>query len=398
MTVSIKKETYDQIELLVKDKDDKDNTEQLLLKFNPLFKKMETAIRYQNIYNDPKINLMVSAMVYTILSKQEIDSNDKNVLRGNTALFFNYLSETRHLEDLHQDILCAFIVILNRYEKKPDAGFCAYVNVALPREIGRRLAKRIRCEYKDYLSCGSNSEGFEITPQGQSYSYGDDPTFDEVYDRMNGSDNILTQNWIDAKQCDSFQFNRLSAQERLMLILKYQDKVPDRISAKELGMHINTYNIMKRKAVEKISKIKPTRMRNSGSTAMSLYTLRQQIPHSLLMIDVCTSCNNYLACSKASDFRDFCAKWRADLTASGIRFVLGCKKIKHKQNKTSSVLAPEMNCDTCFNKNTCFNRETEPLQFLIAESIYPSKDSDFYTIVTCDNWASIAHDKNRRAA
>lgn len=243
---------------------------ELLHRFEPLFKKYFTLIRTGRInFGDSEMKRFVSGFIGDPALKLALKRHHS------TSEFcapinrqFNFVVETYgKLDDVDiiTDLQMCFFILVKRY-KQVGKNFCAYLYRVYNYEVSRLIKKYIKnpanipyrqMEYEDYM---------------QTYHEHD---FDNcIEDKFfENSQGIPDETWIGGESCSDL-FQCLTVEERKLVIKYYMEDLNDRQIAEQFGMHINTVNQKRRRAVMKIadtmgvdmSKIK--RNRKSGKKAL----------------------------------------------------------------------------------------------------------------------------------
>ena len=159
------------------------------------------------------------------------------------------------------------ILVLAKRYKNVGKNFCAYIYNVYCYEVSRHIKKVI----KDPSSAHYRNVPYEEYAQAcDVFKVEEYLLEDKIYEGITGMPDL---SWINGTNCSDI-FSMLSPLERKMLIKYYLEDYNDRQIAEEFGMHINTVNQKRRKAVLRLaqgngiaaSKIK--RSRNSGKQAM----------------------------------------------------------------------------------------------------------------------------------
>lgn len=259
------------IEITDKIKRDSENAIiQLTEKFYPLFKKYSTLLKtgqinFENVEQKSFVYLFMDdkALKRALCSKEKIDRNTKSAI----FMKFNFVKETyghNEEQEIITDLQYLFLVLAKRY-KKMERSFCCYVYNCFRYEVARHIQKFIRNPlnihyksilYEETLNSGSKdlaNNGFDME--------------DKIYTSEFGIPDLT---WVQGLTC-SEKFSKLTPLERKILIKYYLEHYNDKQIAKEFGLHINTANANRRRALMKLceifemSKDEIKRSRNSGN-------------------------------------------------------------------------------------------------------------------------------------
>lgn len=224
----------------------KHSGEQLLIKFQPLFKKYHKLLTTAQIdWNDIEMKQFISNFIdEPDLKKALARKKQKACYRNDIHQKFNFVVETYGSIDeseLETDLQTLFLVIAQRY-KQIGKNFCAYVYNSYKYEVARHIKKFIKnplnITYKNltYEDCINGDHDFEIE---QSYE-------DNYYEDLTGIPNL---SWIQGQNCSDI-FSCLTPLDRKILVKYYLEEWKDGQIADSLGMHINTVNQKRRSAAK----------------------------------------------------------------------------------------------------------------------------------------------------
>ena len=249
--------------------------EELLNRFNPLFRKYITLLRSGQIdFNDKESKLFVSSFVSNDALKRALRrKKQKAEYRAQIYQLFNFIKETYGTvseEEMMTDLQSILLVMARRY-KKMGKSFCAYIYNSYRYEVARYIKKFIRnplnipyknVVYEDYMRSTSDQdieEGFE----------------DRYYEDTMGMPDM---SWIRGLSCSEI-FASLSPLERKLLTKYYLEEWNDRQISEEFGIHINTVNQKRREAATKVAHVQGLtekdikRNRKSGKRAVMTYKI-----------------------------------------------------------------------------------------------------------------------------
>ena len=251
---------------------------QLIQKFMPLFKKYFVLIKTGQIdFEDSEMKRFVLSFIGDPALKTALKRDRQNAkFRHPILQKFNFVTETYGQlseEDIMTDLQMLFLTLVKRY-KQMGKNFCAYVYNAYCYEVSRHVKKFIKepaniqyknIEYEDYMQTAKDNVVEEATLQ------------DMTYENEMGIPDI---SWITGENCSEI-FASLSPLERKLIIKYYLEDYNDRQIAEEFGMHINTVNQKRRRAVlalaraNRIDEKSIKRNRKSGKKAMLNTELRR---------------------------------------------------------------------------------------------------------------------------
>ena len=251
---------------------------QLIQKFMPLFKKYFVLIKTGQIdFEDSEMKRFVLSFIGDPSLKTALKRDKQNAkFRHPILQKFNFVTETYGQlseEDIMTDLQMLFLTLVKRY-KQMGKNFCAYVYNAYCYEVSRHVKKFIKepaniqyknIEYEDYMQTAKDNVVEEATLQ------------DMTYENEMGIPDI---SWITGENCSEI-FASLSPLERKLIIKYYLEDYNDRQIAEEFGMHINTVNQKRRRAVlalaraNQIDEKSIKRNRKSGKKAMLNTELRR---------------------------------------------------------------------------------------------------------------------------
>ena len=252
----------------------------LIRKFDPLIKKYLTLIKTAQInFDDSEMKRFVNSFIGDNSLKMALKRDRQTAkFRHPILLKFNFVKETYGAlseEVITTDLQMLLLVLAKRY-KQVGKNFCAYVYNVYCYEVSRHIKKFIKdpsnihyrnVPYEDFMQIYSDMNIEECAFE------------DKVYENNVG---IPDLSWISGMNCSDV-FQNLEPLERKLLIKYYLEDYNDRQIAEEFGMHINTVNQKRRRAVLKLAhnngvdekNIK--RSRKSGKQAMLSTRLNQSL-------------------------------------------------------------------------------------------------------------------------
>lgn len=243
----------------------------LLEKFSPLFKKYINLLKTGEInFENTEMRLFLALFIDDIklrkalYSQKYLDRESKNLISQK----FNFVVETYGQLDyteIQADLYVIFFVLAKRY-RKTTRSFCCYVYNTIRYEVFRLVQKytrnpaNIHYRNKSYELMAEENPGFLYTDTAEDDFDGD------IGFNSNG---MPTANWFLGKDC-SETFAVLTPMERKIISMYFLEHRNDRQIANTLGLHVNTANQKRHKAIEKLasrvglSKSDAKRTRNSG--------------------------------------------------------------------------------------------------------------------------------------
>lgn len=232
-------------------------SEELLFRFTPMFKKYLFLLKTGNISfsNEEQkgfVRLFINEprLMYALYQKYIHKSIRENIEEKFAFIIKSYgvLSEDEILRDLH----ISFLTLAKRYRKK-DRSFCCYLYNAFRYEVARHVKKQI----KEPTNIPYKIVSFEeekISRMKLERSSRNDGKYEINFEDVicENSDGLPDISWINGECCGE-AFEMLTPEERKILIKYYLEDQSDSAIAEELGCHINTCNLKRRKALFKIA-------------------------------------------------------------------------------------------------------------------------------------------------
>ena len=229
--------------------DSKEAGGELLVRFEPLFKKYLVLIQTGHIdFGDREMKRFVLSFIgdpalKAALKRKRATSRFCHPINQRFAFVVETYGK-RDSVDIMIDLQMLFFVLAKRY-KQMGKNFCAYLYNAYCYEVSRHIKKYTNnpanipyrnIEYEDYM---------------QSYSeYSIENCFeDQIYENSLG---IPDTSWVRGESCSDI-FLCLTPEERKIIIKYYLEDYNDRQIAEVFGMHINTVNQKRRKATMKLA-------------------------------------------------------------------------------------------------------------------------------------------------
>lgn len=235
----------------------------LIESFFPFFYKYLSAITTGNIaWNNAEQRLFVAHFMDSkdlrnkLYSKKKINKETKNII----AQRFNFVKETYgqyEEENIMTDLYMLFFVLAKRY-KKTNRSFCCYLynvyHYEVFRHIQHLLKNPLNIHYRN-TSYENNVVSYSTELKNVSY----DCDMDElIMTKDTGMPNVT---WIFGQNC-SEEFAELTPLERKIIAKYYIEQKPDWIISKELGIHVNTCNIRRHRAVNKLARARGINPKN----------------------------------------------------------------------------------------------------------------------------------------
>lgn len=225
---------------------------ELINKFYPFIKKYLVLIKTGQInFDDHEQRLFVVLFMDSpelkraLYSKNNIDKN----IRALIYQKFNFVKETygqNEEEEITTDLHILFLTLARRY-KSMKKSFCCYVLNAFRYEVFRHIQKftrnPINIPYRNVSYEGVfDSSNHEILCD-------DVVSEDDFYTNQMG---LPDTTWIQGLSC-SDDFSCLTPFERKILVKYYLECYSDKKIAEEFGLHMNTANIDRHKALKKLA-------------------------------------------------------------------------------------------------------------------------------------------------
>ena len=253
---------------LDKDKETcKTATNELLIRFMPLFKKYILLIKHNQLdFEDMEQKSFTSLFIEDKILRRMLNRKVTPVkYKSDIYQKSNFIKETygtNSEEDILYDLYICFLNVAKRY-KQVGKNFCAYVHNVYKYEVARFIKAYIKnplsvpyknFQYEDYIN-GQEDIAFA---EEQKNSY---------YEFMTGLPDI---SWVLGETCAS-EFSFLSSLQRKLLVKYYLEDWSDRQIAESLGVQTSSINGKRREAVNilcEIYEIDPSslkRIRKSGT-------------------------------------------------------------------------------------------------------------------------------------
>ena len=218
-------------------------------RFEPLFKKYLNLIKSGKInFQDKEMKRFVLCFNGNIAVKKALKKDYQNTSAKKEAIKnFNFVKETygqADSDEIRADLYTAFFTLVKRY-KKMGRNFCGYLYNAYCYEVYRLIKKYI----KDPTNIIYRKAEYEDIMQTYNETIIDECFEDRIYEDNMGLPDV---SWISGESCSEL-FGMLEPFDRKLLIKYYLEDYNDRQMAEELGMHANTVNQQRRKAVLKLA-------------------------------------------------------------------------------------------------------------------------------------------------
>lgn len=216
----------------------KDAAEELIQRFSPLF------CKYLRILNGGEINFYdkdTKIFVFSFVEKdlrKGFPLNKKEIIYRFRFVVKTYgaLEEAEMLSDMHE----IFLKIAKRYQDK-GRHFCAYLYNVFHYEMSRHIKKYI----ENPLNIPYRND--QLNDKDQNSQISIDYYIDDYYEKQE----VLGINWINGTECDKI-FETLSPLDRKILIAYYIEDKNDKQIAQLFGIHMNTINQRRKKALVEI--------------------------------------------------------------------------------------------------------------------------------------------------
>lgn len=229
----------------------------LIKSFFPFFYKYLSVITTGNIaWNNVEQRIFVAHFMDSkdlrnkLYSKKRIDKDTKNIISQR----FNFVRETYgqyEEENIMTDLYMLFFILAKRY-KKTNRSFCCYLYNAYHYEVFRHIQHLLRNPLNiHYRNTSYENNVVSYATELKNVSYECDMN-DLIMTKDTGMPNVT---WIFGQNC-SEDFAMLTPLERKIIAKYYIEQKPDWVISKELGIHVNTCNIRRHKAINKLAKAK----------------------------------------------------------------------------------------------------------------------------------------------
>lgn len=226
-----------------------DAINELIAKFNPLFKKYIILLKTGQInFKDQEMKQFVYSFLDDSKLKAELKKpKQKTETRKEIYDRFNFIKETYGSldeEEILIDLQVIFMTVAKRY-KQMGRSFCGYLYNCFRYEVYRHIKKFL----KNPINIPYRHTQFE-----DYMKFIEEPSFEEDYEDRFYEDNlgIPDYNWILGETCGDF-FKGLNVHERKIIVKYYLEDWNDRQISEEFGIHINTVNQKRRCATMKIA-------------------------------------------------------------------------------------------------------------------------------------------------
>lgn len=217
--------------------------------------------KYNAILRDGKLNLNdvdARKFIGLFISDQNIVSRlnrhwQSAEVRSVAYRTANYVAQSCNAlddDDIRQEIYIAFLTIVNRWVKKKEKSFfTGYMYNSFRYELQRSIASIIR---NPIVNSGSVTIHYN-DDEGENSEYEELFNINTEDTMMISLENVLDTNWVRGLTC-SEEFLDLTVLERMILKDYYSSDLSDREIAAKTGMHINTINRKRHKAIEVLDK------------------------------------------------------------------------------------------------------------------------------------------------
>ena len=221
-------------------------SEELLKRFNPLFKKYMLLIKHNQIdWNDMEQKSFVSLFMDNIVHRRVLNRKVTPIsYRSDIYDKSNFIKETygtNSEEDIMNDLYICFLRIAKRY-KQVGKNFCAYLYNVFKHEVARMIKSQIKnplcVPYKNfqYQYYVNNNDSVDYLT-----------TYEDFYYEQNTG--LPDLSWVFGDTCRS-EFSFLTSLQRKILIRYYLEDWSDRQIASSLGITVSLVNLRRRQALE----------------------------------------------------------------------------------------------------------------------------------------------------
>lgn len=226
-------------------KEAKAAAQELITRFNPLFKKYVMLFKTGQIdFKDSDAKIFIGTFIddprlHRALKRQK----SRTEYRADIYKKFGFVLETYGQlpeEDILTDLQMLLLVLAKRY-KQVGKNFCAYVHNCFRYEVSRHIKKFI----KNPLNISYKNTSYEDTNNSSEENCIDMVCEDMYHEPENGIPNAT---WINGETCSEI-FSLLNPLERKIIVKYYAEEYNDKQIADSLGLHINTVNQKRRQAV-----------------------------------------------------------------------------------------------------------------------------------------------------
>lgn len=261
LTEEERKKEWEEVEELVltyqKYKDDLENkhisqdaSKELLIRFQNLFKKYISLIKYGQIdfFDVEMKEFIVLFMDDYSLKKALRRKKQSPEYKAKIYERFGFITKTYGQlpeEDIVADLYMCFLNVARRY-KQIGKNFCAYLYNVYRHEV----ARHIKNYTKNPASISYKNYHYEDCLNGKTDAKLDIAYEDNYYESLTG---LPDKTWIDGQSCSDV-FLKLSNLQRKILIKYYMEDFNDKQISELTGSHINTINHRRREALDIICK------------------------------------------------------------------------------------------------------------------------------------------------
>ena len=229
----------------------KNATNELLIRFMPLFKKYILLIKHNQLdFNDMEQKSFTSLFIEDKVLRRMLNRKVTPVqYKSDIYQKSNFIKETYGVnteEDILYDLYICFLNVAKRY-KQVGKNFCAYLHNVYKYEVARFIKSYIKnplsvpyknFQYEDYIN-GQEELAFA---EEQNSSY---------YEFMTGLPDLT---WVLGETCSN-EFSFLSSLQRKILVKYYLEDRSDRQIAESLGVQTSSINGKRREAVSILCEI-----------------------------------------------------------------------------------------------------------------------------------------------
>lgn len=225
-------------------------SQELLMRFQNLFKKYISLIKYGQIdFFDVEMKEFIVLFMDDYSLKKAL-RRKKQSPEFKTKIYerFGFITKTYGTlpeEDIVSDLYMCFLNVARRY-KQIGKNFCAYLYNVYRHEV----ARHIKNYTKNPASISYKNYKYEDCLNGEVDAKLDIAYEDNYYESLTG---LPDKTWINGQSC-SEAFSHLTNLQRKILIKYYMEDYNDKQISELTGSHINTINHRRREALDKLCK------------------------------------------------------------------------------------------------------------------------------------------------
>lgn len=243
---------------------------EIMKTFEPLFTKYILLIKTGHIdFDDKEMRRFVLLFIGDDNLKAALKKDKQSeYARREIKQKFNFVRETYGSQDenvIRSDLQLLMLILAKRY-RQMGYNFCAYVYNAYCFEVSRHIYKFTSNPANIHYRAGE----YEDYMQTYEEQVVEDGLVDKTYENNVG---VPDASWVQGTTCSDL-FSALDPIERKILIKYYMEEMNDRQIGEALGLHINTINKKRRKALATLAEVLDVseedikRSRNSGKNTL----------------------------------------------------------------------------------------------------------------------------------